>query len=184
MMLLRVHALYPLKRWITQSLAFILLIETGVNIWLISGAERKSRFPMFHLHVLSRLYLAQRFYTTQHPAYVVGWISQYDQRPTNTFSHQPVVWYSTQPRKCIARWFSRIQVKLTMHQRSVAAAASAWIPLLYDTIVFGLTLWRTVPPIRKKEASYIIKRLLEDGLLYYRYVCTGALTIETHRHYS
>ncbi|KAF9474587.1 hypothetical protein BDN70DRAFT_936524 [Pholiota conissans] len=50
---------------------------------------------------------------------------------------------------------------------SGAASASAWIPLLYDTIIFGLTLYRTVPPIRKEEASYIVKRLLEDGLLYY-----------------
>ncbi|KAF9558955.1 hypothetical protein CPC08DRAFT_638345, partial [Agrocybe pediades] len=47
------------------------------------------------------------------------------------------------------------------------ASSSAWIPLLYDTIIFGLTLYRTVPPIRREEASYIVKRLLEDGLLYY-----------------
>lgn len=53
--------------------------------------------------------------------------------------------------------------------RSGAASASAWIPLLYDTIIFGLTLYRTVPPICREEASYIIKRLLEDGILYYRY---------------
>jgi len=50
---------------------------------------------------------------------------------------------------------------------SGAASASAWIPLLYDTIIFGLTLYRTVPPIYREEASYIIKRLLEDGILYY-----------------
>jgi|SRR6188768_871193 len=54
--------------------------------------------------------------------------------------------------------------------RSAAATSSAWIPLLYDTIIFGLTLYRTVPPIRREEASYILKRLLEDGLLYYRLV--------------
>ncbi|KAF8802102.1 hypothetical protein BYT27DRAFT_7113384 [Phlegmacium glaucopus] len=47
------------------------------------------------------------------------------------------------------------------------ASASAWIPLLYDTIIFGLTLYRTVPSICREEANYIIKRLLEDGLLYY-----------------
>ncbi|KAF8887459.1 hypothetical protein CPB84DRAFT_1786890 [Gymnopilus junonius] len=50
---------------------------------------------------------------------------------------------------------------------SSAASASAWIPLLYDTIIFGLTLYRTLPPILREEASYIIKRLLEDGMLYY-----------------
>ncbi|KAF8802104.1 hypothetical protein BYT27DRAFT_7215533 [Phlegmacium glaucopus] len=51
--------------------------------------------------------------------------------------------------------------------RSGWASASAWIPLFYDTIIFGLTLYRTVPPIRREEAGYIVKRLLEDGLLYY-----------------
>ncbi|KAF4621789.1 hypothetical protein D9613_012207 [Agrocybe pediades] len=50
---------------------------------------------------------------------------------------------------------------------SSLASSSAWIPLLYDTIIFGLTLYRTVPPIRREEASYVVKRLLEDGLLYY-----------------
>ncbi|KAF8187770.1 hypothetical protein BJ912DRAFT_969587 [Pholiota molesta] len=50
---------------------------------------------------------------------------------------------------------------------SGAASASAWIPLLYDTIIFGLTLYRTLPPIRREEATYIVKRLLEDGILYY-----------------
>jgi len=57
-----------------------------------------------------------------------------------------------------------------LSNRSVLASSSAWIPLLYDTIIFVLTLYRTVPPIRREEASYILKRLLEDGLLYYRSV--------------
>jgi hypothetical protein len=35
--------------------------------------------------------------------------------------------------------------------------------------VFGLTVNRTLPSIRKKEAGFIVKKLLEDGLLYYRY---------------
>lgn len=52
----------------------------------------------------------------------------------------------------------------------ILASSSAWIPLLYDTIVFGLTLRKTVPPLRRAQASYIIQRLLEDGILYYRWV--------------
>ena len=66
--------------------------------------------------------------------------------------------------------------KLPFH-RSGAASASAWIPLLYDTIIFGLTLYRTVPPIWREEASYIIKRLLEDGILYYRYYLLNSCPI-------
>jgi len=60
---------------------------------------------------------------------------------------------------------------------SGAASASAWIPLLYDTIIFGLTLYRTVPPIRREEASYIIKRLLEDGILYYSVIFSVTLVL-------
>ncbi|KAJ7750961.1 hypothetical protein DFH07DRAFT_961180 [Mycena maculata] len=50
---------------------------------------------------------------------------------------------------------------------SHAASASAWYPLMYDSIVFALTVNRTLPSIRKKEAGFIVKKLLEDGLLYY-----------------
>ncbi|KAF9032767.1 hypothetical protein BJ165DRAFT_1516714 [Panaeolus papilionaceus] len=55
---------------------------------------------------------------------------------------------------------------------SAIASSSAWIPLLYDTIIFGLTLYRTVPSIRRQEASYIVERLLEDGMLYYSVIFT------------
>lgn len=40
MMLLRINALYGKKKWIVQGLGALLLIETGVNIWLIIGAGR------------------------------------------------------------------------------------------------------------------------------------------------
>jgi hypothetical protein len=48
------------------------------------------------------------------------------------------------------------------------ASASAWLPLLYDTYIFGLTLNRTLPSIRNKEAGHVIHTLFADGLLYYR----------------
>jgi hypothetical protein len=44
MMLLRINALYINHKWIPRSLGALLLLETGVNIWLISGAQRAS-FP-------------------------------------------------------------------------------------------------------------------------------------------
>ncbi|KAJ7581725.1 hypothetical protein C8J56DRAFT_1168416 [Mycena floridula] len=50
---------------------------------------------------------------------------------------------------------------------SSLASASAWMPLLYDSTIFGLTLNRTLPAIRNKSQSYVIKRLFKDGLLYY-----------------
>ncbi|KAJ8518527.1 hypothetical protein ONZ45_g4433 [Pleurotus djamor] len=50
---------------------------------------------------------------------------------------------------------------------NAAAATSAWFPLMFDSIVFGLTFYRTWPSIRRQEAGYIAQRLFEDGLLYY-----------------
>ncbi|KDR82417.1 hypothetical protein GALMADRAFT_821800 [Galerina marginata CBS 339.88] len=62
---------------------------------------------------------------------------------------------------------------------SILASSSAWLPLLYDTVVVLLTLNRTIPSLRKKNSSYVMKRLLEDGLIYYAAIfsVTGVLTI-------
>ncbi|KAJ7134271.1 hypothetical protein C8R44DRAFT_976902 [Mycena epipterygia] len=110
MMLLRINALYPTRKWITATLGALLVVETGINIWLISQGE-----PVLHnrasgVHACSMVF-------------------------------NPTI--------------------------SGAASASAWYPLLYDSIVFALTVNRTLPSIRRKEAGFIVKRLLEDGLLYY-----------------
>ncbi|KAF7975330.1 hypothetical protein HWV62_9765 [Athelia sp. TMB] len=40
-----------------------------------------------------------------------------------------------------------------------ATSASAWIPLLYDTLILALTLHRTMPAIRHKEAGDIIRTI-------------------------
>ncbi|KIK48053.1 hypothetical protein CY34DRAFT_798676 [Suillus luteus UH-Slu-Lm8-n1] len=52
------------------------------------------------------------------------------------------------------------------------ASASAWLPLLYDTYIFGLTLNRTLPSIRNKEAGHVLRTLFADGLMYYSVICT------------
>lgn len=57
------------------------------------------------------------------------------------------------------------------------ASASAWLPLLYDTYVFGLTLNRTLPAIRNREAGRVIRTLLADGLLYYSVICSVNLVL-------
>ncbi|KAG1747541.1 hypothetical protein EDB19DRAFT_1630814, partial [Suillus lakei] len=57
------------------------------------------------------------------------------------------------------------------------ASASAWLPLLYDTYVFGLTLKSTLPSIRKKETGHVVRTLFADGLLYYSVICTINLVL-------
>jgi hypothetical protein len=65
----------------------------------------------------------------------------------------------------------------------LASTASAWLPLLYDTVVVALTLRKTLPSIKGRNQGqstmYVMKRLLEDGLLYYGviFAVTATLTI-------
>ncbi|KAL0059615.1 hypothetical protein AAF712_013627 [Marasmius tenuissimus] len=60
---------------------------------------------------------------------------------------------------------------------SVLASSTAWLPLVYDTVVFGLTFYRTYPNVRGQSRSKIAKRLLEDGLLYYSVIFSVTLVL-------
>jgi hypothetical protein len=56
--------------------------------------------------------------------------------------------------------------------QDVAASAWGFIPLIYDTIVIGLTLYRLVPTLRDKTNRpsyniYVVTRLLQDGIIYF-----------------
>ncbi|KAF9265408.1 hypothetical protein L218DRAFT_861018, partial [Marasmius fiardii PR-910] len=124
MMFLRVRALYPKNKVVQSVLILILILETGMNAWLISRG-------------------------------------------------QPVV-HNPNSGPCTMIFDPSMQVTF-----SNLASSSAWIPLLYDTIVFGLTIHRAFPSIRRKQASVILKRIMEDGLLYYSVIfcITLVLTI-------
>ncbi|KAG1842518.1 hypothetical protein DFJ58DRAFT_806169 [Suillus subalutaceus] len=53
----------------------------------------------------------------------------------------------------------------------VSHPAWAWVPLCYDTVVFALTLNRTLPSIRNKEAGHVIYTLFTNGVLFYSVIC-------------
>jgi len=55
-------------------------------------------------------------------------------------------------------------------QRKVASI-SAWMPALYDTFIFALTLSKTIPALRKEEAGHIVRTLHADGIQYYVLMC-------------
>ncbi|KAH7920296.1 hypothetical protein BV22DRAFT_1122838 [Leucogyrophana mollusca] len=57
------------------------------------------------------------------------------------------------------------------------ASASAWLPLLYDTVVFLLTLKATVPSVKNKQTGHVFRTLLANGLLYYSVICTVNLVL-------
>jgi len=60
---------------------------------------------------------------------------------------------------------------------SKIAASSAWMPLLYDTVVLVLTLHWALPELRGRNMSFIMKRLLKDGLIYYTVIFTITLVL-------
>ncbi|KAJ7037766.1 hypothetical protein C8F04DRAFT_952229 [Mycena alexandri] len=59
----------------------------------------------------------------------------------------------------------------------VIASSSAWLPLLYDSVVLVLTLLKTVPLIGKRKGTIMVKRLLEDGLIYYTAIFSVTLVL-------
>ena len=49
---------------------------------------------------------------------------------------------------------------------SFPPSLTAWIPLLYDTMVIGLVLYKCLPQ-KKLSMSHVVDTLIKDGLLYY-----------------
>jgi len=56
-------------------------------------------------------------------------------------------------------------------------SSTAWLPLLYDSVVVALTLFRTVRGIYTKSAGQILHVMLREGLLYYGVICAVTLTL-------
>ncbi|KAG1743493.1 hypothetical protein EDB19DRAFT_2038201 [Suillus lakei] len=57
------------------------------------------------------------------------------------------------------------------------SAARAWMPLTYDSAVFAMTLWHTLPIVRNKGAGRILLTFLLDGTLYYAVICSANLAL-------
>ncbi|KAH9029015.1 hypothetical protein EDB84DRAFT_252647 [Lactarius hengduanensis] len=63
------------------------------------------------------------------------------------------------------------------HVPAWIASSTAWIPLLYDTVVVSLTLYRTGGALysASKSTGEIFRVMLREGLLYYSAICTVTL---------
>ncbi|KAH9059921.1 hypothetical protein EDB87DRAFT_1684186 [Lactarius vividus] len=57
------------------------------------------------------------------------------------------------------------------------AASTAYLPLLYDTVVISLTLYQTTGALRSgsKSTGETFRVMLQEGLLYYSAICTVTL---------
>ncbi|KAF8509966.1 hypothetical protein JB92DRAFT_3119403 [Gautieria morchelliformis] len=58
-------------------------------------------------------------------------------------------------------------------------SASAWLPLLYDTVVVGLVMYRTreLLPIRTGGQYRVVETLMKDGLMYYSVILAANLVL-------
>ncbi|KAG2340671.1 hypothetical protein BDR05DRAFT_498483 [Suillus weaverae] len=78
-----------------------------------------------------------------------------------------------------AKWFPLFS-RYTPAMRSMTcrfSAARAWMPLTYDSTIFAMTLWRTLPIVKNKGAGRILLKLLSDGTLYYTIICSANLVL-------
>ena len=73
-------------------------------------------------------------------------------------------------------WF-KVRTLIILVTSHWIASSSAWLPLLYDTVVLALTTYRT-GVIRHKQVGKIKLTLFEEGILYYRW---GAFRIASAR---
>ncbi|TFY51160.1 hypothetical protein EVG20_g11135, partial [Dentipellis fragilis] len=63
------------------------------------------------------------------------------------------------------------------HRAGSMAAASAWLPLLYDTVVLCLTLFRTIVPVWHRTSGQILRVILREGMMYYSVIFSVTLVL-------
>ena len=149
---LRVHALYYDKsRLIIGFVAFILVAETATNVYLLIHAIRMP-MPRFSLSLNRRLMFHSRQSAVPHQKY----------------QDQVHCEYISALVSC--RLTLLIACSMIYNAGAAGAVASAWIPLFYDTVVMLLTMYITVPTIRRSAKGFIVWTIFRDGLLYYAYV--------------
>ncbi|KAI1790139.1 hypothetical protein LXA43DRAFT_1149566 [Ganoderma leucocontextum] len=59
----------------------------------------------------------------------------------------------------------------------VAASATAWTVLVYDTIVLLLTVYRTYSSVRYKSVAGMMRTLLKEGVAYYSVIFSVTLVL-------
>ncbi|KAI0766388.1 hypothetical protein BD413DRAFT_570526 [Trametes elegans] len=64
-----------------------------------------------------------------------------------------------------------------LSSKGLIASSSAWLPLIYDTVVLFFTVKRTYRGIKNPTAGHIMRILLKEGLLYYSVIFTITLIL-------
>jgi len=154
MMFIRMKALYYGQKVVLGGVAFLGLFSFAMNAYLLTRGVAVLHNPESGVRGKSPKFIN---------------ISEFI-----TFIRKRAQWFSKMA--CMFHWSTEIEHHLTFSS-NVLASSSAWLPLLYDTVILGLTLYRTFPSLRNKTASYVMRRLFHDGLVYYRWVSHHANTL-------
>lgn len=57
------------------------------------------------------------------------------------------------------------------------SATRAWLPLVYDTAIFVMTMWRTLPSHQNGAVGHILRTFQSDGILYYVVICSANIVL-------
>lgn len=57
------------------------------------------------------------------------------------------------------------------------SSSTGWLPLIFDTTVMFLTMYRTARSVYSRTTSDMFRVLFREGLLYYSIICTATLAL-------
>lgn len=152
----RTHTLYKDRLYVVAFAALILLVELVVNCWLVQSAIRKLSF-VNHTGNFSHYRSC----------------SSHDDSIGKCYSLElhDELFEQTAVRSLLS--VDRIWLKIEFRNSKHVAPASAWLPLLYETVIFALTMYR-VSNFRKSAATrrssggLLLNAFRQEGLAYYR----------------
>ena len=142
----------------------IFLTFFGINAYLLTHGVRASTllYLLSLPPILSQPCITRRFLSSIvrcHHAFVtcpalISFSMYYDLRPKSAVGHLEYA----------SRRLERTHIRSSL----AFASSTAWLPLLYGTVVVSLTVYRTACSVLSKNTSEMLRVLLREGLLYYR----------------
>ncbi|KZP11162.1 hypothetical protein FIBSPDRAFT_708454, partial [Athelia psychrophila] len=158
--------------WLFFFIRYVMPLSFIVN--LVGNCERYVRYEGIMTAVgveIVGLMMLIRVYALYHKSrYIAGGVAfiLFVETATNVY----LLVYAS----AVAHW-SPSPCSMIFSGNHIATSATAWMPLLYETIVFKLTLFRTLESLKNGETAYLLRTMFRDGLIYYAVIFTVNLTL-------
>ena len=158
--------MYGNNRIVVWPVAALLAFEFGMNAWLLSYGTRKNNSSRYRTRALTLLWHSRSLHCPQAPyVYLAHMIISKVSRSafpacTMVFKASRYVMLTTRARITC----------LSLALRTKITAASVCLPLLYDTVIMGLTVYKALQ-IRALPGSFrspVLDAILDQGMIYYR----------------